>query len=293
MNLPEEDVDQFYRQYHSLLFYVNTYFNIIESLKNPDDIFRASLEKIAELKERLYAQPELIDAFVSDNPMGFSAQDLEIIRSWKNFVTGKFVIMSYQKNYAVFLDTKTPPKAYGVLALRSSFEEMLGSEVPISVQLTLLPYKDRIIYDGTIARDRLIYGPNIRKDLKLLLDEAKELIGIITQLPFQPNAVEPTDLDKLKLYLKNRQSRDAYFYEIHELIEKDPGLMAYYSQTMGKVESSALKRKLKVAGVKKGWFAILDGMIIASGRSRDEVSTILDAIMDNDKKDHVYVFNIK
>jgi hypothetical protein len=38
MNLPEKDVDHFFRLYHGLLFYANTKYNIIKRLKKPQDI---------------------------------------------------------------------------------------------------------------------------------------------------------------------------------------------------------------------------------------------------------------
>lgn len=293
MNLPEKDVDHFFKLYHGLLFYVNKKYNIIESLKNPDDLFEAPFNDIVELKEKLYADPEIIDTFVKENPLEFSSQDLDIIRSWKNFVKGEFMIMSYKKDYTVFLEPTDPPKAYGVFGLNSSFQEMLEPNLPVSVELTLLPYEDKITYDGTLISKRVIFGPHMRRDFKLLLDQAKGLYGIITQLPFKPEKPEPTDLEKLKIYLKTKDSRDAYYSEILDLISKDPELMVYYSQAMGKVEAQTLRRNLKNAGVKRGWFAILDNIIIAGGRSKGEVESILGEILDDAKMRHVYIFDLK
>jgi hypothetical protein len=293
MNLLEKDVDRFFRLYHGLLFYVNKKYNTIKSLKKPEDIFGAPFSDIVELKEKLYADPDIMDAFIKENPPRFSSQDLDIIRSWKNFVKGKFMIMSYKKDYTVFLELTDPPKAYGVLGLNSSFQEMLGPNLPVSVELTLLPYGDKITYDGTLLSDRVIFGPHMRRDFKLLLDQAQGLYGIITQLPFKPEKPEPTDLEKLKIYLKTKDSRDAYYSEIQNLISKDPELMVYYSQAMGKVEARILKRKLKDAGVTRGWFAILDNMIIAGGRSKGEVESILGEMLDEAKRKHVYIFDLK
>jgi hypothetical protein len=70
-------------------------------------------------------------------------------------------------------------------------------------------------------------------------------------------------------------------------------LMVYYSQAMGKVEAQTLKRKLKDAGVKRGWFATLNNMIIAGGRSKGEVESILGEILDEAKRKHVCIFNLK
>jgi len=53
---------------------------------------------------------------------------------------------------------------------------------------------------------------------------------------------------------------------------------------MGKVDAQALKRKLKAAGIKSGWFVVLDNMVIAGGRSRDEVNDFLDEMLADDRK---------
>ncbi len=293
MNLPEKDVDRFFRLFHGLLLYINKKFKIIKSLKKPDDIFGAPINDVLELKEKLYSDPAMIDTFAEENPMGFPSEDLDVIRSWKNFVRGNFIIMSYKKNYTIFLELTDPPKAYGLLGLRSSFQEMLGQYLPISVELTMLPYEDKITYDGTLLSNRVIFGPNMRRDFRIHLNQAKGLYGIITRLPFEPEKSEPTDLEKLEIYLKTKDSRDAYFSEIQDLISKDPELKIYYSQTMGKVESQTLKRKLKSAGVKRGWFALLDNMIIAGGRSKGEIESALNEMLDDDKRKHVYLFNLK
>lgn len=293
MNLPEKDVNRFFKLYHGLLFYVNKRYAVIKLLKKPGDIFGAPLDDVMNLKEKLYANPEVIDAYAKENPLGFSSQDLDIIRSWKNFVKGEFLIMSYKKNYTIFLELTEPPRAYGVMGLKSSFKEMLGPNLPVSVELTLLPYEDKITYDGTLLSKRVIFGGNIRRDFKLLLDQAKGLYGIITKLPFQPEKAEPTDIEKLEIYLKTKDSRDAYYSEIQDLISKNPVLEVYYSQAMGKVEAFTLKKKLKGAGVKCGWFAVLDNMIIAGGRSKSEIESLLDEVLDDVKRKHVYIFELK
>jgi len=44
------------------------------------------------VRDALYENPQLIDAFAAENPFGFSDEELDIVRSWKHFVAGDFFI---------------------------------------------------------------------------------------------------------------------------------------------------------------------------------------------------------
>jgi len=101
--------------------------------KIPEDV--TTVEEFMELpgeekikaREALYKHPKLFDSFVRKNPFNFSQDELEIVKSWKkNFIKDEFYLFRYLKKYAIFLDDSSPPKAYGVLALKSDFHEMAG-----------------------------------------------------------------------------------------------------------------------------------------------------------------------
>jgi hypothetical protein len=98
-------------------------------------------------------------------------------------VIGSFYVFRYLKQYAVFLTDKSPPKAYGVLALASPFEEVVGPHLPVLVKGVLLPINGRIVYDGLLSTYRISFGPGIRRSLNADFKRAKESSGIITSLP--------------------------------------------------------------------------------------------------------------
>lgn len=293
MNLPKRDVRHFYRLYNSLLFYINKNFNIIKYLRSPRDLPKSDPREVKKLKDKLYDSPELIDSFIKDNPMNFSARDLETIASWRNFIKGRFLIVRHLKNYTVFLGESEPPKAYGVLGLITPIEELIGSNVPMMVETTILPFKNRIIYDGTLLPYNIIYGSGIRKRADDFYSQAKTNYGIITSLPFSPEKTRPSDSELLKSYLKSEYSRDIHNEEIQELISKDPDLMTLYHEEMGKIDARAYRKRLKSMGIVEGWFALIYGIIIASGRTREEVEQILKSILPAEKMKFVYVFQLK
>lgn len=293
MKLPKEDVDLFYKLYLALLVYVNKKRNLVQGLASPDDFRKFRVEQMNKLRDELYKQPELIDSFVTENPWKFSAAELDMVSSWRNFVRGKFVILRYLKDYAIFLDPEEPPKAYGVLALHVAFEELVGSFLPVMVEAVLLPFGDRIISDGIFFTYRVSFGKGVRQSFNEASQEAKSRFGIIISLPFSAEEVEQSDADKLRYYLKSERNRNIHRHEIANLIGKDSSLLILYHQEMGRVEARTYGKRLREIGLTSGWFAILEGIIIAGGSTRDEVEQILPSIVPAEKRKFVYVFQLK
>ena len=293
MKLPKEDVELFYKLYLALLVYVNKKHNLVQGLASPDDFSKFRVEQMNKLRDELYKQPELIDSFVAENPWRFSSAELDVVSSWTNFVRGSFVILRYLKDYAIFLDHEEPPKAYGVLALYAPFEQLVGSFLPVMVEAVLLPFGDRIISDGIIFTHRVSFGKGVRQSFNEAYQEAKSRFGIITCLPFSVEKVEQSDADKLRYYLKSEPNRSRYRHEIAGLIVKDSGLLALYHQEMGKVHARTYGKRLREIGLRNAWFALLQGMIIAGGSTRDEVERILPSIVPAEKREFVYVFQLK
>jgi hypothetical protein len=73
------------------------------------------------------------------------------------------------------------------------------------------------------------------------------------------------------------------------MINQDRELLKIYHQEMGKVSARGHGRKLRELGVERGWFALLEGMIISSGSTREEVENTLEYILPEDKRDFPYV----
>jgi hypothetical protein len=292
MNLPESDVRLFFRLYHSLLLYVNNRYKILEGLHRPSDLHKLGPEDLKKLKDRLYGTPDLIDSFVKDNTENLPSDEQEIASTWKNFVRDRFYIVRHLKNHTVFLDSSHPPKAYGVLGMITSFEEMMGPGLPIMVDATLLPFRNQIIYDGTLLSFNIIFGSGIRRRINDSYSQAKSL-GIITTLPVSSEEVKSDDSEILRGYLKTEYSRDVHHEEIWELIGKKPDLMLVYCEEMGKVHARTYRKRLKEAGVVEGWFALIDGIIIAGGKTQKEVERIMKSLLPPEKIKLVYIFQLK
>jgi hypothetical protein len=182
MNLSSEETALFYRLYYSVMVYTNRRLEIISDLTDPKDVgFRQPEEKI-QMRDAFYEHPELLEEFLSENPYGFSRDELAIVASWRHGVVGEFYVLRYLKKYAVFLGTK-PERLYGVLSPGNPLEmTFAGYPLPLYVKDVLLPFQGRIIYDGLLSVYSIHFGPGIRASMNETYSQLKAREGIVEQL---------------------------------------------------------------------------------------------------------------
>lgn len=291
VRLAKEDAELFCKLHLALLFYANQRLRMVGGVPTFERFMELPLEGKLKVRNALYDHMALIDSFVAENPFNFSPVELEMVAGWKNLVKGTFYLLRYLKRYAVFLDVKDPPKAYGVVALTNTFEEILGSGLPILLKAVLLPFKGQIVYDGFLVPYSIIFGGGIRRELNDDYREAKHRFGIITSLP-PPKEEEKTDAELLRFYLRTESNRERYGEEIERLVSKDFNLLRVYHQEMGKIHARGYGKRLREIGLSDAWFAILEGTIIASGTTRDQVKHILKEILPTEKRELAYIFHL-
>ena len=292
MRISEDDVQLFYKLNPALLLFVNLSLGIQREVGNKKEFSSLSLEKKVEIRNALYEHIHLIDEFTKENPGDYSSEELDIVSSWKDFLKGTFYILRHLKKYSVFLSSKTDAEAYGVLGISSDLKEMFP-HTPIMVDTVLIPFKSRVIYDGFIAPYSITFGGGMRRNFNTAYDEAKAKFGIITSLPFEPKVQKKADEDRLKYYLKNERNREYYWDEIQNLIYGDKELMVLYHQEMGKSHARTYGRRLREIGLNDAWFGILEGLVIASGRTKEDLEKNLQALVPSHKKKFVYLYRLK
>ena len=205
MLLEPEDLDLFFRLHRALMFFVNQRLRVLpEDLATPEDF--AALPPMSRLAvvDAFVANLDLIDAFVAQNPGPFSDGELDIVRSWRHLVAGKFYVFRELKRYTVFLSSADPVVAYGVLALSQPFEDLIGPYLPVLTKTVLLPFRGRIVYDGLLQSYNVSFGPGIRRSLNESFQEAKARQGIVTALPMVPTSQAPTTPQKGRPRAKTR-----------------------------------------------------------------------------------------
>lgn len=296
MQLSQDNIDLFYKLHPALLFYVNEKLCILsDRVQTPNELIQLGIDKTGEVRKKLWENTELIDDFVAENPFGFSQEELAIISNWKkHYIRKWFFIIKYSKKYAIFLDSKEPTKAYGVKALISPFEDVIGDDLPLMVDAVLLPFKEWIIYDGFLFSKKISFGGGIKADLNEELKIAKAEFGIIESLPYDRNREKTEDAaEKLKRCLKTETSREHFSEEIYDLIQKNRELKIIYHQEMGKIDARSYKKDLRDIEILNGWFGILQGILVAGGGTKKELDNAIKIIVPPKKQDLVFRFQMR
>jgi hypothetical protein len=192
MLLEPHDLEQFLKLHKSLMFFVNQQLKVIpDKIGSPEDFAALPPELRVKVREALNADLDLIELFAAENPDHLAEDELDIVRSWRHLVAGKFYVFRELKKYTVFLSTTSPTIAYGVLALSQPFEESIGPYLPVLTQTVLLPFKGLIIYDGLLSSYNISLGPGFCRNLNGDFKEAKARNGIVTSLPMSDVLLPP------------------------------------------------------------------------------------------------------
>jgi hypothetical protein len=182
--LTPAEAERFFKLHRALMFFVNQRLQVIpDNLAGPEEFASLLPEVGLKVRDAFVNHTDLIQSFVDENPAHLTDDELGIVRSWRHLVHGQFYVFRELKNYTVFLSTDKQSIAYGVLALSLPFEELIGPYLPVLTRTVLLPFKDKIVYDGLLNSYRISFGPGIRRSLNENFKEAKARHGIVTSLP--------------------------------------------------------------------------------------------------------------
>jgi hypothetical protein len=192
MLLPSHDLQLLFKLHRALMFFVNQCLKVISNkVASPEEIAALSPEVRVKVRDALNTNLDLIESFAAENPAHLSDDELDIVRSWRHLVAGKFYVFREMAKYNVFLSTTSPAIAYGVLAMSQPFEDLIGPYLPVLTQTVLLPFKGMIIYDGSMNSYNISFGPGIRRNLNQDFKEAKARHGIIRSLPMSAMPLPP------------------------------------------------------------------------------------------------------
>ena len=184
MKLSPEDAALFYKLLWPLKFYVNQQLKIVPDVESVED-YRDLLtqEEKMQVRDAMYENIPLFDAFVAENPAGFSADELAIVKRWKHFVAGRFYIERFLKKAAYFVTAEEPSTVYAVLGIQDSIKDIFAyRHPPTLVEAVLLPFKGRIIHDGLLRPYNVYFGSGLREDLKEIYMAAKQNGRIVESL---------------------------------------------------------------------------------------------------------------
>ena len=232
MTLSQADAALFFRLMWGLQFYVKEQQQLLPEIKSLEAYQAVTSEQKFHVRNALWQSPELIDAYVQENPDGLSAEELSIISRWKGFVAGKFYVLRYLKDHTIFIGES---KVYRVLGLYEPFEDVFyGQPLPILIETVLLPFKGVISYDGLCQRYNIHFGRGIRTGLNEEYMKAKQNGLIITTLEPETYGARPTQRVR-----KPAEASEAIVEEIVRTSDQLRGGTAIQSAAFGLLRASA------------------------------------------------------
>lgn len=195
--LSPADAGQFFRLLWALQAYVNRRLGLLPGVTSPEQYATVPSEEKLKVRQALWDDPKLLEAFIGSNPAGLAPAELQIVRSWQGRVSGDFYILRYLKGQTIFLSAGQDERVYGVLGLFDPLEAVMGwRPPPIRVRGVLLPFKGRIVYDGLLESYAITFGSGIRGELNELYQRAKQHGAIIESLDSAAPARSPAKRPK-------------------------------------------------------------------------------------------------
>ena len=150
MNLSEQEFELFSSVFISVLQYVNQKFEMFPQINSTKLFLGLNPEQKFSVHSKLYDNIKIIDEFLVENPDELTPEQLTVASQFKRFVRGNFFVERFLTKYTIFIDEKN--NVYGVLGLTEPLNEMIDkSYLPLNIYTTLLPFKDKIIYDGILT----------------------------------------------------------------------------------------------------------------------------------------------
>lgn len=232
MVLSPDEAKLFYDLTWSLHFYTNKKLGIIPNIQSIEDYPGLETEQKVLIRTALYEQPSLIDDYVNDNPENFAVDALAQVQSWKHFIKDKFFIERHLKKHSIFIGSTD--KVYAVIGLTQPISEIIHkSHLPHMTDAVLLPFADKIIYDGLLSHYSVFFGRGISGDLKDTYLRAKNNGNVIESLT--ENATKPPVEAKM---MKNWQPEIEELKKIAQGLRGGQGQPAVYSPVFGLIKAA-------------------------------------------------------
>jgi tetratricopeptide (TPR) repeat protein len=169
--LTSEEANTFYSIFLPILHFTSQKFKLFE-YENLEEFKKSSFQEKQLCSEAFWNDSDNFENYLSQ-----TNQNEEIIRSWKNNINSTFIICKHTTNGSIFIDTITE-KVYIVNGIADNLENIcnkMQENLPIVVKTVLIPWKNKIIYDGFLTVKKSITLDSFGFDYKDILKNSKHL----------------------------------------------------------------------------------------------------------------------
>ena len=183
--LSRNELPIFFSSWYALLEYVNR--KLCLGLKIEIGGELPKIEVIMQLREKLWETPSLITRFIDDNDDFYeiTPEGVQMLVSWEKLhIKETFLVVKYTSEHTVFMpiESEKDPVFYGVKGLESSLAEVLDYKVNVMIEAVLLPFGDKIVYDGLVAPYPIIIDKGVTDRISMLYEKAEEAQRVIRQI---------------------------------------------------------------------------------------------------------------
>lgn len=178
--LEESEFYEYISAHLGLLFFVGEKRNLLPEQMDFHAFFDAPLQLKVQCRRAFLNHRELLETYLTTKKEELEPEEVSILLGFKSAITGYFVIYKCSKHYAILFNSDFQ-KFYAVKALRDPFRQFFD-RFPVLVKTTILPFKDKIIYDGIMNPTKVVLGPGIKSSLKENYRRAKKNHEIVMTL---------------------------------------------------------------------------------------------------------------
>ncbi|MBI4946201.1 MAG: hypothetical protein HY840_07345 [Bacteroidetes bacterium] len=180
MTLDRDEYQEFLKTHLALLYFVGQNEKIIPAGTDVNKFIKLGTQIKFKCREKLFENMELLEEYLKSRVDSLTLDQIKILEGFKKKIKSNFVIFKCLARHAVFIDT-ADNKIYAVKALGDRFDEFF-SRFPALCHTAIIPFKDKIIYDGFIQSKGIYYGPNMTSEMNEEYKQAKADKTIITTI---------------------------------------------------------------------------------------------------------------
>ncbi len=192
--LNRSEIEEYYHIFNKLLTYVQHDYAAIHNKTPLDAVFQTlhdgshfcsdelmQTREILDVREHLMHHPELIDRLLTEQGHTLSKEDQETLKGFKKMVFGEMFAMQPHQNKSIIVWNHSDDRAYLVYGLYDDLAALIGS-YPKHVELLLLPFKGRIVFDGLMLSSGIEFGNNMLEGLVEEYQVCVQKHGVTLQL---------------------------------------------------------------------------------------------------------------
>jgi len=180
MTLNPQEYYNYLKTHIEFLYFIGKKEGIIDSTIDLPSFRNSGKDIMFQCRQKLINNISLLDEYLTHKSSLLSDDEMDILTGFYGKITSTFIILKCLTHHAVFIDTKDN-KFYAVKALGEGFDALLDY-FPIMCEATILPFKNKIIYDGFMQPYKITIGPNIRRSMHEDYQQAKREGKIISTL---------------------------------------------------------------------------------------------------------------